>query len=166
MKKLIVLWFALVTVLFSYAQNVDFKKSNFPNDKEGFQKAIANLQKADNFYFQGPHRYERALKYYLLANSFNPNNSGLNQIIGNIYTTLNLPSEALPYIQKAIELDPSFKLESSKVLAQTYHLDMQWDKAIYEYTQYIKYQDTRKVKAKTPAEMEYINKEIRDINSA
>lgn len=166
MRKLIVLWFALVSCVLSNAQNVDFKKSNFPNDKEGFQKAIANLQKADNFYFQGPHRYERALKYYLLANNFNPNNSGLNQIIGNIYTTLNLPGEALPYIQKAIELDPSYRLESSKVLAHTYHLDMQWDKAIDEYTQYIKSQESKKAKAKSPAEIELINKEIRDAQLA
>lgn len=167
MKKISTLCIALVTCFMTFSQNnVDFKKSNFSSDKEGFDKAITNLQKADNYYFQGPHRYERALKFYLLANNFNPNNSGLNQIIGKIYTTLNLPGEALPYIQKAVDLDPSFRQESSRVLAETFHLDMQWDKAIDEYTQYIKFLESKKAKAKSPIEVEPITAEIKKMQLA
>lgn len=161
MKKITLILSLILISSFSFAQNnIDFIKSNFPNNKEGFEKAMQQLHKGDKAYFQGPHRYERALRYYLMANSFNPNNSHLNKLIGDIYITLNLPGEALPYIQKSVELNPTLKENAYKVLAQTYHLDMKWDDAIENYNLFIEQASKKKNSAKKQDEIARLDKEI------
>lgn len=164
MKKTIL---SLLAVLFSFSvfaqANVEFKKANFTNDREGFEKAHSNLQKADGYFAQGPHRYERALKYYLLANDFNPNNAYLNSQIGTIYKSLNLPNEALPFFEKAAVLDPRYTVEGQRIIAITYHLDMQWDRAVQEYEKYLSMLDTEMQNAKKEADREAIQAEKEDI---
>lgn len=160
MRKTILSLFAVLISVAVFSQaNVDFKKANFASDKEGFDKALTNLQKADGYFGQGPHRYERALKYYLLANDFNPNNAYLNNQIGTIYKSLNLPNEALPFFEKAAVLDPRYTVEGQKVIALTYHLDMQWDRAVQEYEKYLSMLDTELQKAKKDLEKEAIQTE-------
>jgi outer membrane protein OmpA-like peptidoglycan-associated protein/tetratricopeptide (TPR) repeat protein len=136
MKRIIFTWI-LLAPLFAFAQNLDFKKSNFPNDPEGFEKAYQNLLKGDEQFLNGPNAYEKALKFYMEAYRFNPNNSDLNYKIGTIYNALELKGDAATYFEKASELDPKYKIEGQKLTAEAYHLDMQWDKAIMEYQDYI-----------------------------
>jgi len=136
MKRIIFIWILLAPV-FAFAQSLDFKKSNFPNDPEGFDKAYQNLLKGDEQFSIGPNAYEKALRFYLEANRFNPNNSDLNYKIGTIYNALELKGDAASYFEKAAELDPKYKMEGQKLSAEAYHLDMQWDKALMEYQDYL-----------------------------
>jgi len=164
MKNKILSLLAVLIAFSAFAQtNVDFKKANFANDREGFDKALANLQKADSYFGQGPHRFERALKYYLLANEFNPSNAYLNNQIGTIYKTLNLPNEALPFFEKAALLDPRYTVEGQKVIALTYHLDMQWDRAVQEYEKYLSMLDAEMQKARKQDEKDAIQAEKEEI---
>ena len=76
MKKLIYLLVLIASS--SFAQNVDFTKSNFPDNREGLEQAKDNLDKGDELFSQGISYYKMALEPYLMANSFNPNNAYLN----------------------------------------------------------------------------------------
>lgn len=132
---LTILLFILPSIF--WAQNVDFKKQNFPNDPEGFEKAEGKLKKGMEYFYSGPRFYERSLRYLIEANAFNPNNADLNYNIGTIYNALNLKGEAAEYYKKAASLNPKFKKEGQLLTAENYHLDMQWDRAIAEYNEYI-----------------------------
>ncbi|HDQ16460.1 MAG TPA: hypothetical protein ENN45_05320 [Bacteroidetes bacterium] len=105
--------FFVCSVLF--AQNVEFKSSNFKDDKDGFKEAVNNVKIADDFLEAGMELVENqnnpkmnffnALEKYLLANDFNPNNAELNAKIGQAYLHTSSKEKALKYLQKAIELD-------------------------------------------------------------
>jgi outer membrane protein OmpA-like peptidoglycan-associated protein/tetratricopeptide (TPR) repeat protein len=133
-NALLGLFFLIPTVLF--AQNVDFKKRNFPNDPEGFNKAQMNFSKGQELYYRGPRFYESALNYLLEANTFNPNNTDLNIILGTAYNALNLKGEAAEFYKKAAALDPNYKKEGMLLSAENLHLDLQWTEAIREYVAY------------------------------
>ncbi|MCG9910840.1 MAG: OmpA family protein [Flavobacteriales bacterium] len=137
MKKLLTVLFFILPFALA-AQNVDFKKQNFPNDPEGFNKAFTSLKKGQDMFASGPRFFERSLKYLLEAQEFNPNNSELNFTIGYVYNALNLKGEAAEYFKRAASLNPKFQKEGQILTAENYHLDMQWDKASTEYREYIK----------------------------
>ena len=144
-NALLGLFFLIPTVLF--AQNVDFKKRNFPNDPEGFNKAMMNFSKGQDLFYRGPRYYESALNYLLDANTFNPNNTDLNIIIGTVYNSLNLKGEAAEYYKKAAALDPKYKKEGMLLSAENLHLDLQWNEAIQEYNAYKNFITTETEKA-------------------
>ncbi len=146
-----------------FAQNVDFKKQNFPNDPDGFTKAMTSLSKGQDYFFRGPRYYERSLKFLLEANAFNPNNADLNFQIGTVYNALNLKGEAAEYFKKAALLNPKFRKEGQLLTAENYHLDMQWDKAISEYRDYIEILNQESVTAKKAKKAE-IDAEIAQVN--
>ena len=118
------------------AQSVDFKKNNFPNDRDGLEKAIDNFEKGDEFYNQGIAYYKMALEPYLLANTFNPNNSFLNFKIGKCYLFSSTKQKAISFLEKAQNLNPNIDVQLPYYLAWAYQLDMQWDKAIEQYKKF------------------------------
>jgi outer membrane protein OmpA-like peptidoglycan-associated protein len=138
MKK--IFGFILLLISLSAAgqiANVEFKKGNFPGDQEGFEKAMQALAQGEQYFSYGPSGYEQALRFLLEANRFNPNNSDLNYKIGTIYNAMGLKGDAANYFKKAGDLNPKFKKDSQKLVAESYHLDMQWDNAINEYADYL-----------------------------
>lgn len=161
MKKALTVLLILLPAML-WAQSVDFKKQNFPNDPQGFEKALANYNKGVDFYQRGPRFFEKSLKYLLDANQFNPNNSDLNYSIGNIYNALNLKGEAAEYFKKAAQLNPKFKKEGQRLTAENLQLDMQWDRAIAEYNEYIDILNQESVKA-NKSQKEEIAIEIAEI---
>ena len=116
MKK-ILLAIVLVSSTISFAQNIEFKSSNFKEDKEGLKKAEAAIDKGDEFYKLGNEAvftvqpygliFRKALKEYEVAQKFNPNNAQLNFKIGVCYANSTDPSKCIPYIKKAKQLDPA-----------------------------------------------------------
>src|SRR5579872_5089268 len=83
MRKLVPVLLAFIGLLFgANAQNVEFIKKNFKDDKGGFRKAMDSMNVGDQFYSQGVYMYHYALPYYLTAENFNPNNDKLNYKIG------------------------------------------------------------------------------------
>ena len=83
------LTFILLTATSSlFAQNIEFKSSNFKDKKEEFKKAEQAIENGDVFYkiandaiflVQNPGRnYKNALIEYFIAQKFNANNAELN----------------------------------------------------------------------------------------
>ena len=123
------------------AQNVEFEKSNFPNDKAGFKEARNKIEEGDEYFNksqkgEGYELYNLALPLYLSANMFNPNNALLNYKIGVCYLKSPWKQKALMHLEKAYKLDPTVGENIHFYLAQGYHMNMQWEKAIVEYQAY------------------------------
>ena len=121
-----------------FSQSVEFTKYNFPNNKDALSNAIANIKSGDRFYDKGPGVYRLAIDEYLKANKFNPDNALLNYKIGRCYLNYNDKSDAIKYLEKAINLDARISLDMeyndvNYLLAKAYHLDYQFDKAIEKY---------------------------------
>ncbi|MDQ3046140.1 MAG: OmpA family protein [Bacteroidota bacterium] len=126
----------LLAFLFSFsvvAQNVEFIKDNFKDNKDGLKEAKDNLEKGDEFFAMGSVFYRQALEPYLAANKFNPNNAMLNYKIGKSYLYSNYKLKSIPFLEKAVSLNPNVDPQLRFVLGKAYHLDMQWDKAIEEF---------------------------------
>ncbi|MBE2247270.1 MAG: PD40 domain-containing protein [Candidatus Competibacteraceae bacterium] len=123
--------------LYSFAQHVEFKEENFPFNKQLLKKAVANYDRANKYYDQGPSYYEKALDLYLKAHDFNPNHARLNYQIGNIYFTMNNKMQSTTYLEKAIELDPTYKETTLFQLAEALHQAGMFHKAITKYREVI-----------------------------
>ncbi len=113
MKQLITL-VLLLTTFGLFAQDVAFKKSNFKDNKEGFDEAKKNIELGDEWLEKGKLKvlemvyaadaYKKALDFYLPAQEFNPNNSDLNRKVGHAYLYTNTPYKAMPFLKKSLEL--------------------------------------------------------------
>jgi outer membrane protein OmpA-like peptidoglycan-associated protein len=112
---------------------VDFDKKNF-EDKEGLRAAKDALSDGDAFFENGPVFYKDAIPFYLKAQQFNPKNAELNFKLGKCYLKSPFKQNALPYLQKALELSPTVNPEIDLLLGMAYHLAMEWEKAITFYT--------------------------------
>lgn len=116
MKNTIILFLFSFLGTIALTQNVDFKSTNFKDDKEGLKKAQAAIDKADDFWKAGNEavfnvsdyglNYKKALKLYEEAQKFNPNNGELNFKIGVCYVHSTDPSKAISFLKKAKQLDP------------------------------------------------------------
>ncbi len=133
--RLFVLYFVLSIPV--SAQSVEFTIDAFPSDAAGLKKALSALDRGRRFAEKGAQHYERALKYYLDAHKFNPKNAQLNFEIGNIYNALRDKANAASFMETAMRLDPKYRTDGLFILAETYHRDGQWDKAIKAYREYI-----------------------------
>ncbi|MEI8202601.1 MAG: OmpA family protein [Bacteroidota bacterium] len=123
-----------LTLLFflhsSFAQNIEFKSSNFKGNKEGLKAAEENIKKADELLEKGeaalvlhqetPKLFADALALYLKANEFNPNNAELNIKLGKCYLQTWKKRSAIPLLEKALKLDPQITPEVYIYLAQAY----------------------------------------------
>ena len=99
-----------------YGQNIEFKSSNFKENKEGLKKAEEAIEKGDEFFKLGNEafflvkspglNYQKALKEYEVAQKFNPNNAELNFKVGACYANSSNPFKSIEFIKKAKTLDP------------------------------------------------------------
>ncbi len=136
MKKLVIALLIAIGSNLVAQNNVEFTEKNFPDNKTGLKSAQANLDKGDDYFEMGPQSWETALRYYLKANEFNPNNAYLNFQIASIYRQFNNTHEAADYYEKAIVLEKDYRNKALLPLAEELHLDGQWDKAIEMYNEY------------------------------
>ncbi|MBL7893212.1 MAG: OmpA family protein [Bacteroidia bacterium] len=128
---------AFICLTSTFAQNVEFTKDNFKNDKDGLKEAKRNIEAGDDFYKQGEVWYKSAIEPYLKANAFNPNNAMLNFKIGKSYFNTSFKTRALPYLEKALKLDPNVDPQIHYLFGRAYHLNLEWDKAIGEYNKFL-----------------------------
>ncbi|MDX2361423.1 MAG: OmpA family protein [Crocinitomicaceae bacterium] len=119
-----------------YAQNVEFEKANFPDDKDGLKEAKSQLKQGNELFEEGPMFYKDAIPFFEAANEFNPNNADLNFRLGDCYLSSMFKYKALPFLEKALKLNPKIDSKIHYLLGMAYHLDMQWDRAITEYSKY------------------------------
>ena len=131
----------IITLLFPFvsaAQNIEFDKNNFKEDKDGLKQAKENLKTGDEIFVKGPVFFKEALPFYLKANAFNPNNASLNYKLGQCYLASVEKNKALPHLEKAIKLNPSIDPAIYYDLGRSYHLELQFDKAIEAFSRFQK----------------------------
>jgi outer membrane protein OmpA-like peptidoglycan-associated protein/tetratricopeptide (TPR) repeat protein len=173
MKKLIIAWLLSSTALIFAQSNVEFTEKNFPDNKTGLKSAQANVDKGNEEYEYGPRNFETALKYYLIANEFNPNNAYLNFRIASIYRQFNNTHTAADFYEKAISLDKEYRNRALLPLAEELHSDGQWDKAIEMYNEYntlLGSNEAKKIELENQegsleAEKKYVNLRIAQCNN-
>ncbi len=118
-----------------FAQNVEFTRSYFPDDRRGLREARRNLRQGDNYFEKGGGKYSHALENYLKAHSFNPDNAWLNYKIGVCYLQTVHYKKAIDFFEKAIKLNVP-TLDVYYELGRAYHLNYMFDEAIDQYTFY------------------------------
>jgi len=115
--KYIITSIALAIGLFASAQNVEFKSSNFKDDKDGYKAAIQAIKTGDEYFELGTEavfavqspgiNFELAKREYEKAQEFNPNNAELNYKIGVCHANGPFTEKCIPFLKKAHELDPA-----------------------------------------------------------
>lgn len=119
-------------------QHVEFRSANFPGREKEFNAAFEAFQKGDQFFLRGTVYYEEAIRWYLKAQEFNPDNADLNYQLGQCYLRLNRDRlKALPFLERARLLKPNMGAGFLYDLAQAYHYSYDFDKAIQLYTAYV-----------------------------
>ncbi|MDC0249730.1 OmpA family protein [Flavobacteriales bacterium] len=98
-----------------FSQDIEFKNSNFKNDKKGLKLAKESISIADEMREYGIERilemqdaniiFRKAIFYYNKAQSFNSNNSELHYKIGSSWLFTNHKEKAYDYLVKARELN-------------------------------------------------------------
>ncbi|MCF8297913.1 MAG: OmpA family protein [Saprospiraceae bacterium] len=130
------IFFLFILITSSLAQNVEFDKKNFPDDKDGLKEAKKELKQGDEYYEVGPGMYPFALEHYLSVYRFNPNNALLNYKIGKCFMYSTEKTRAIPYFLEAQNLNPNIQPDLNYLLAQAYHLNYEFDEAIERFKTY------------------------------
>lgn len=137
MNKRLLTIFLSVFYISLFAQNIEFKKENFPDRAKDLKKAVNELKEGDYIFYEEHHYYEEALKHYKIAQDFNPNNAELNYKIGVCYLSTLYKTKSLTYFIKAYELNPSVSENILLLTGRSYHLNEKWDDAIKFYNKRI-----------------------------
>lgn len=153
----LILVFMLLT-LSIWAQNIDFERKNFPKDQhKNLKKVISWISDGDGFYKEGLQAtYLHALKYYLPAYQFNPNNALLNFKIGVCYLNTGQGTTALPYLKTAYALLPGIDSDILMYLAEAHHYALNTDEAEALFRQYL--EGLRS--GKDEDRIQYVNRQI------
>lgn len=142
MKKIFTLIQILGISTYLLAQkNVEFEKENFPDKKSELKDAKRNIESGDEYFDvsmkgTGYHLYGSALPFYEKAQAFNPNNALLNYKLGKCYLETDNPVNALKHMQIAYKLNPKVGANILYYLAEAYHVNLEFEKAIKAYEEY------------------------------
>lgn len=127
-----------------FAQNIEFKSSNFKDNKEGLKKAEDAIAKGNEFFklaneafflVQSPGtNYQKALKEYEVAQKFNPNNAELNFKIGACHANSSNPYKSITFIKTAKKLDPACSPFLNYYSGYAMQLEGNFDEATKSYT--------------------------------
>ncbi|MGV3539261.1 MAG: OmpA family protein [Rufibacter sp.] len=149
------------------AQNVEFNKDNFKQDKDGFKEAKKKLDAGDEIFAATSKKtddayrrknYRNAIAPYLQAYKFNPNSALLNYRLGVSYLFSEEKPKAAEYLEKARKLNPSVDPEVGYYLGRAYQVNLEWKRAAAEYKKYLSTLPTDKNKTR----IEAVNKNIRE----
>lgn len=141
-NRLIILFFGITSI--GFGQNIEFKAANFKDKKEEFKKAEEAIEKGETFFklgneavflVQDPgNQFSKALIEFEKAQKFNPNNGLLNYKIGVCWANSTDPSKCIPFIQKAMQLEPNCDPFLSYYQGYSLQLQGKYDDALKAYT--------------------------------
>jgi outer membrane protein OmpA-like peptidoglycan-associated protein/tetratricopeptide (TPR) repeat protein len=134
-KKILSLVLVLISISIS-AQNVEFTKDNFPNNKDGLKTALKNIKEGDKLYYSDYKQFNEAKEFYLDAYGFNQRNAMLNFKIGACFFATKDSKDAIEFLEKAKMIDPKVTKELNYLLAIAYQRNYQFDKAISTFTEF------------------------------
>ena len=83
--KNILLILSIIFTSTAWSQDVPFDKSAFGDKKDELKEAKKQLKEGDAHFEMGTVHYKDAIPFYEKAQTFNPNNSGLNYKLGVCY---------------------------------------------------------------------------------
>jgi len=136
-KILLILWSLLVVVSASAQTDTPFDKEFFPEEqKDALKDAKKQIKEGDKFYEDDIPIYSLAIEYYLKANKFNPNSAQLNYKIGKCYIKTIQKPKSLTYLETARILNPKVQPDLLYLLARSYHLNLDLEKAIETFEEY------------------------------
>lgn len=141
MKKIFSILLLIVITIASIKgqdKSVPFDKKLFKDKKDSYKEAEDNLEEGNRIYELGFQVWKDAIPFFEKANNFNPDNADLNYKLGECYLVSIYKSKALPYFQKAYELNPTISKEIHLKIGIGYQLQYNFDKALYEFGLYRK----------------------------
>ena len=128
--KTIIALFILTFSMAASAQNVDFTKDNFLDDKEGLKTALKNIKEGDKLYTSEYKKYADAKDFYLDAYYFNKMNAELNFKLGACYFYLKDIDNGIDFLNQAKAIDSKVDLKLNYFLGISYQRNYQFDTAI------------------------------------
>lgn len=109
------------------------------------------IKDADKAIARNDPNYKEALNLYLKALEKEPNNASINFKIGFCYLSTIEKTNAIPYLEKAFRTDATISPEINFLLARSYHLNYEFDKAIDRYIKYKKNLSPKDIQSKNIA---------------
>lgn len=157
-KKLVLVLIFALSGSCIFAQNVPFDRASFKDRKEEFKVAKEALNEGEKLFEK--EQYDLALRNYLEAQKFNPDNAKLNFQIARCYMLYHLldKKKSLFYYENAFRLDPAIHKKIHYYIAEAYHYNGQWDKAIEEYQK----EKSMVSKAEYAAQIPLLDKKIKE----
>ncbi len=155
---LLICLFFLLPGLIQAQYPVKIKKSEFKTEKEeGFDAAWENIKMADKLYKAGKGTYREAREHYLFASKYNPENAELNYKIGVCYVFSDDKYESIKYLTRAFLAKEDVAPDIRLVAAQGYHLMLEFDEAINQYTKYLESLDPKHYAEVRPRIQKYMD---------
>ena len=115
------------------AQNVPFTVDKLPN-KEVLKISLRAIKDGEEEIKASPPHYAAALAKYQTAQKYNANNAALNLRIGECHMNLGDLPTALPFLEKATELETGPTAPRTHyVLGRAYQLSARWAEALKEF---------------------------------
>ena len=137
MKNIVSTILLLMLFCFASAQvDTKFTTSNFPGRANEVNTAKSNIRTGDDFFYAGD--FANALKYYMPAQNFNPNNSDLNYKIGYCHFNSIQKSQCLEYFERAYKLNKTIDKRILFYLGCGYHWNYKFADAKKCYSDYLK----------------------------
>ncbi len=129
-----------------FAQNVDFKRSNFKDQTEEFKAAKAAIDKGEEYFEQATQAifevknpgilFYQALEQFQIGQELNPNNALNNFRIGVCYLQSTKPYLSFEYLEKAKKLDDSCDPFFYYYYGRSLQLQGKFDEAKKAYKQF------------------------------
>lgn len=126
-----------------YAQNVEFKRSNFKDDIEGYKNAEEAIKKGEEFFtlastaifeVRDPGlNFKLAYEQFNIAQGLNPDNGLNNYRLGVCLLNSTSPYKGIPFIQKAKKLEPDCDPFLPYYLGFALQLEGKFDEAVKAY---------------------------------
>ena len=137
MKNIISTILLLILFGITSAQvDTKFTASNFPGKTNELNAAKYNVKTGNELFLTGD--YANALKYYMPAQKFNPNNSDLNFKIGYCHFNSIQKAQCLEYFERAYKLNKSIDKKILFYLGCGYHWNYKFEEAKKYYADYMK----------------------------
>lgn len=133
----LLLAFLLVTSGADAQHRLSVRKKDFKIVGTGFADSWKQIQEGDKFFDKGPGTFRDAGNCYLKAYRYNPNCASLNYNIGLCYLFSDQKYEAIRYLAKAEKSDPFIAPDIKYLLGRAYHLTLEFDKAIFSYSDFL-----------------------------
>ena len=137
--------FSFCTIVFG--QDVEFKSSNFKDDKDGLKSAKFEIDAGNHFFEQGQlavfavknsdQSFLAALQHFQKAYDFNPNNSELNFKMGVCYAHTTYKERASKYVKRAFELNPEVDPFISYYMGVVTQLEGNYSEAINYFNRFV-----------------------------